>query len=152
LGSYNTLKATIPYLKESKGSVLFVSATLHYRGTVLQAHVSAAKAAVDALSQAVAVEYGPFGVRSNVIAPGAIAGTEGAERLLPKGLSEKLMKPIPLGRMGTADEIADCTGILDWKPLLNVVFIFSDAARYITGTIFVVDGGQWHRFGLFRKH
>lgn len=110
LGSYNTLKATIPHLKKSKGSILFISATIHYRGTVLQAHVSAAKAAVDALSQVVAVEYGPFGVRSNVISPGGISGTEGLERLMPKDLKDKSLSAIPLGRLGTVEEIADCTG------------------------------------------
>jgi 2,4-dienoyl-CoA reductase [(3E)-enoyl-CoA-producing], peroxisomal len=112
LGSFNTLKATIPHLKKSKGSILFVSATLHYRGTVLQAHVSAAKAGVDALSQVVAVEYGPYGVRSNVIAPGGISGTEGAERLMPKENSNSFAASNPLGRLGTVDEIADCTGTL----------------------------------------
>jgi len=110
LGSYNTLKATIPYLKKTKGSILFVSATLHYRGTVLQAHVSAAKAAVDALSQVVAVEYGPFGIRSNVLAPGGIEGTEGVERLMPADMKEESAKALPFGRYGTVEEIADCTG------------------------------------------
>lgn len=50
-------------------------------GTALQAHVSAAKAGVDALSNVIAVEEGPRGIRSNIIAPGAIRGTEGMERL-----------------------------------------------------------------------
>lgn len=70
LGTYNTIKATLASIRESKGSYLHISATLHYRGTPWQAHVSAAKAGVDALSQALAVEEGPRGVRSNVIAPG----------------------------------------------------------------------------------
>jgi peroxisomal 2,4-dienoyl-CoA reductase len=70
LGTYNTIKATLPLIRESRGSYLHISATLHYRGTPWQAHVSAAKAGVDALSQALAVEEGPRGVRSNVIAPG----------------------------------------------------------------------------------
>lgn len=55
------------------GRILFVSATLHYAGTPLQTHVSAAKAAVDALSASVAIEQGPKGVRSNVVAPGAFS-------------------------------------------------------------------------------
>lgn len=70
LGTYNTLKATLPAIRESKGSYLHISATLHYRGTPWQAHVSAAKAGVDALNAVIAVEEGPRGVRSNVIAPG----------------------------------------------------------------------------------
>jgi 2,4-dienoyl-CoA reductase [(3E)-enoyl-CoA-producing], peroxisomal len=135
LGSYNTLKATVPYLKLTQGSILFVSATLHYRGTILQAHVSAAKAGVDALSQVVAVEYGPWGIRSNVIAPGAIGGTEGADRLVPKEMRERTGQKIPLQRLGTVWDIADCT-----------VFVFSEAASYITGTVFVVDGGQKHQY------
>jgi 2,4-dienoyl-CoA reductase [(3E)-enoyl-CoA-producing], peroxisomal len=128
---------------------------LHYRGTILQAHVSAAKAAVDALSQVVTVEYGPFGVRSNVIAPGGIQGTEGIERLMPREFREQSEKIIPLGRLGTVEEIADCTGMspgsrigggiqLEFRGLM-VVFIFSEAAKYISGMIFIVDGGAWHQ-------
>ena len=70
LGTYNTIKATLPLLRASKGAYVHISATLHYRGTPWQAHVSAAKAGVDALSAALAAEEGPRGVRSNVIAPG----------------------------------------------------------------------------------
>ena len=100
LGSYNTLKATVPYLLSSAqthsprtaghsaapsssptGRILFVSATLHYTGVPLQAHVTTAKAGIDALAANVAIEYGPRGLTSNVIAPGPIAGTEGMERL-----------------------------------------------------------------------
>jgi len=148
MGAYNTLKATIQHLKKTKGSILFVSATIHYRGTVMQAHVSAAKAAIDALSQVVTVEFGPFGVRSNVISPGGIEGTEGVDRLMPKEFREKSGSGVPLGRLGTVEEIADCTGIsLARRGKVNrVVFIFSDAGKYITGMVFVVDGGQWHRY------
>lgn len=70
IGTYNTLKATLPSVRETKGAYLHISATLHYSGTPYQAHVSAAKAAIDALSNVIAVEEGPRGVRSNVVAPG----------------------------------------------------------------------------------
>lgn len=77
LGTYNAIKSTLPYVRQAKGAYIHLSATLHYRATPYQAHVSAAKAGVDALSKVLAVEEGPSGVRSNVIAPGPIGGTEG---------------------------------------------------------------------------
>lgn len=58
------------------GRIIFVSATLHYRGSPFQTHVAVAKAGVDALSNNVAIEFGPLGVTSNIIAPGPIAQTE----------------------------------------------------------------------------
>ncbi|KAG7194226.1 Peroxisomal 2,4-dienoyl-CoA reductase [Scheffersomyces spartinae] len=131
LGSFNTVKACFNELKKSKGAILFVSATLHYYGVPFQSHVGAAKAGVDALSNALAVEFGPSGIRTNCIAPGAIANTEGMERLSPPG-ETSLDKRVPLQRLGTTQDIADAT-----------VFLFSPAASYITGTVQVVDGALW---------
>ncbi|KAI0735987.1 NAD(P)-binding protein [Earliella scabrosa] len=134
IGTYNTIKATLPHLRASKGSYIHVSATLHYRATPYQVHVSAAKAAVDATSAVLAIEEGPHGVRSNVIAPGPIAGTEGMDRLSSKGPDgAKYASSIPAGREGDIKEIANAT-----------VFLFSPAARYITGQTLAVDGGCEH--------
>ncbi len=160
LGSFNTVKAGIEELKKTKGKIIFVSATLHYVGTPFQAHVAAAKAAIDALSRSLAVEYGPRGITSNVssltlsfivrygvltklmkrqcIAPGPIAGTEGMERLTIDGDFNKVSKAIPIQRLGYPHEIADAT-----------VFILSKAGDFITGETLVVDGGNWHRQGNF---
>lgn len=135
LGSFNTAKATLPELRKNKGAILFVSATLHYYGVPMQAHVGAAKAGVDALSNALAVELGPLGIRSNCIAPGGIDGTEGMTRLMPD--AENLVKKVPLGRWGTTRDIAEST-----------VYLFSPAASYVTGTVQVVDGGYWHIGGM----
>ena len=97
-------------------------------GVAYQPHVSAAKAAVDALSAVLAVEEGPNGIRSNVIAPGAIGQTEGRDRLSKhQGLD---VNAIPLGRDGVVGDVANAT-----------VFLFSDAASYITGQVLPVDGG-----------
>jgi peroxisomal 2,4-dienoyl-CoA reductase len=80
----------------------------------------------------IAVEEGPWGVRSNVIAPGPITGTEGMSRLRvharpsPESLT-------PLGREGVVQDIANAT-----------IFFFSDAANLITGEALVVDGGNHH--------
>lgn len=136
IGSYNTAKATAKALHQSKGTLIFVSATLQYKGLPLQIHASAAKAGVDSLIKSLAVELGPAGIRVCGIAPGPIGGTEGMERLLPKEMVEKSKDLIPLGHWGTTVNIADCT-----------VFLASPSANFITGTIFVVDGGQWHISG-----
>jgi hypothetical protein len=142
LGSYNTVKATLPYLVKSAakhrtdgktqpangtgGRIIFVSATLHYAGTPLQSHVSVAKAGVDAMAMSVAIEQGPRGVTSNVIAPGPIADTEGIERLSKKSSREKSYKAVPIGRYGTVKEIADAT-----------VYLFSDAGNFVNGETLV---------------
>lgn len=92
LGSYNTVKATIPHLVKSAekhpnepanpgrkgtgGRIIFLSSTTHYIGSPFQTHVAAAKAGVDAMSNNVALEFGPYGVTSNVITPGPIENTE----------------------------------------------------------------------------
>ncbi|KAK0227375.1 2,4-dienoyl-CoA reductase [Armillaria nabsnona] len=130
IGTYNTIKATLAHVRASKGSFIMTSATLHYKGTPYQAHVSAAKAGVDALSNVLAVEEGPHGVRSNVISPGPIANTEGMTRLAPTSGKEF---PYPLGRPGDVKDVSNAT-----------VFLFSEAAAYVTGQIVVVDGGSEH--------
>jgi len=135
MGTYNTIKATLPHVRSSRGSYIHVSATLHYRGTMYQVHVSAAKAGVDALSAVLAVEEGPRGVRSNVIAPGPIGGTEGMSRLTLQAPDADTLarRTVPLGRMGDVRDIAN-----------TAVFLFSDAASFISGSIFVVDGASEH--------
>lgn len=153
LGSFNTAKACLPYLVESAkkhknsgkssptgtgGRMIFVSATFHYTGMPLQSHVAAAKAAVDQISHAVSIEYGPYGVTSNVITPGPIAGTEGMDRLARSDEESKRkgFKSVPLGRYGEVKEISDAT-----------VYLFSDAGSYVNGHTLVVDGGSWRTSG-----
>jgi 2,4-dienoyl-CoA reductase [(3E)-enoyl-CoA-producing], peroxisomal len=131
-GSFNVCRAAFDQLKEHRGQILNISATLHYLGTPMQLHVSAAKAGVDALTKNLAVEWGPHGIRVNAIAPGPIADTEGMKRLVPEPIKEKLKKRIPLGRFGLIRDIEQAA-----------VFLCSDAANFINGAILVVDGGQW---------
>ncbi|KAI9755971.1 MAG: hypothetical protein M1815_004332 [Lichina confinis] len=163
LGSFNAVKATLPHILKSAqrnkdagqgdevqllialqtagtgGRVIFVSATMHYTGCALQSHVSVAKAGIDALSNTMAIELGPRGVTSNVIAPGPIAGTEGLERLAKKGGAAETaaaQAKIPVGRWGQVKDIADAT-----------VWLFSDAAGFVNGSTVVVDGGAWRADG-----
>jgi len=131
-GTFNVCRAAVGELKKHGGSILNISATLHYLGTPMQLHVAAAKAGVDALTQNLAVEWGPYGIRTNAIAPGPIEDTEGMKRLLPSDLKEKLKKRIPVGRFGRIKDIES-----------TAVFLCSDAASFINGAIIVVDGGQW---------
>lgn len=91
---------------------------------------------MDALSAAVCIEQGPFGITSNVLASGPIAGTEGIERLVSKSERAGHTKVIPSGRMGSVREIADAT-----------IFLFSDAGSYVNRVELVVDGGAWRTAG-----
>lgn len=132
-GTFNMCRASFDLLKANTSSVILnISATLHYQGTPMQAHVMAAKAGIDALSRNLACEWGPYGIRVVTIAPGAIEGTEGMRRLAPLGAAEKIASEVPLRRMGTTSDIA-----------YAALFMTSDAASYISGEILVVDGGQW---------
>lgn len=131
-GTFNVCRTAFAQLKEHRGQILNISATLHYLGTPLQLHVSAAKAGVDALTRNLAVEWGRYGIRVNAIAPGPIEDTEGMKRLIPEPVKERLKKGIPIGRFGRIADIEKAA-----------LFICSDAASYINGTVLVVDGGQW---------
>jgi len=131
-GTFNVCRAAFAQLKEHRGQILNISATLHYVGTPMQLHVSAAKAGVDALTRNLAVEWGRYGIRVNGIAPGPIEDTEGMKRLVPEPVKEKLLKNIPLGRFGRISDIEKAA-----------LFLCSDAAGFINGAVLVVDGGQW---------
>ncbi|HEY0985512.1 MAG TPA: SDR family oxidoreductase [Kofleriaceae bacterium] len=130
-GTFNTSRAAFEALQKSgDGLILNISATLHYHGTPLQIHASAAKAGVDAITRNLAVEWGRFGIRVAGIAPGPIGDTEGMRRLAPGDITDKVVTAIPAGRLGAVDEIAAAA-----------VFLRSPAAAYISGHTLVVDGG-----------
>jgi peroxisomal 2,4-dienoyl-CoA reductase len=131
-GTFNVCRAAFAELKKNRGQILNISATLHYLGTPMQIHVSAAKAGVDALTKNLAVEWGRYGIRVNAIAPGPIGDTEGMKRLVPEPIKQKLKQRIPLGRFGLIEDIENAA-----------VFLCSDAASYINGAVIVVDGGHW---------
>jgi len=131
-GTFNVCRAAFEQLKQQRGQILNISATLHYLGTPMQLHVSAAKAGVDALTRNLAVEWGRYGIRVNAIAPGPIEDTEGMKRLVPEPIKEKLRQRVPLGRLGLIEDIETAA-----------VFLCSDAASYINGAVLVVDGGHW---------
>jgi peroxisomal 2,4-dienoyl-CoA reductase len=133
LGTFNMSKAGFEALKTSSDPVILnISATLHYQGTLMQSHVMAAKAGVDALARNLACEWGEYGIRVVTIAPGPIGDTEGMRRLAPLGADKKITSEIPLRRLGAIADISNAA-----------LFLVSSAASYITGEILVVDGGHW---------
>lgn len=133
LGTWNVCRAALDRgLREHGGSILNISATLHYAATPLQAHASAAKAAIDSLTKSLALEWGPMGIRVNAIAPGPIDDTEGMARLAPPDMKKKLEAAVPMKRFGKVEDIANMA-----------VFLATDAASYVNGAIVVVDGGAW---------
>ncbi|HEY1546852.1 MAG TPA: SDR family oxidoreductase [Kofleriaceae bacterium] len=132
IGSFLASRAAFEALqKAGDGLILNISATLHYHGTPLQIHASAAKAGVDAMTKNLAVEWGRFGIRTCGIAPGPTGDTEGMRRLATPDVADKAKQFIPAGRFGLIDEIAAAA-----------VFLRSPAATYITGHTLVVDGGH----------
>ena len=81
LGTYNVTRCAFDaWLAEHGGSIVNISAPFQQKGVVFQSHVAAAKAGVDSLTRTCAVEWGPYGIRVNAIAPGSIGGTEGVRR------------------------------------------------------------------------
>ena len=133
-GTFNVSKAALPHLKTRGGSVLNISATLPYLGTMGQSHAAAAKAGIDSLTRVLACEWGPHKIRVNGIAPGPVEGTEGVRRLMSDQSRAGLHEECPLGRMATIDEIANAA-----------LYLSSDAASFVTGVTLVVDGGLWLR-------
>jgi NAD(P)-dependent dehydrogenase (short-subunit alcohol dehydrogenase family) len=132
LGTFNTCRAAYAHLRKPGASVISISASHASMPIANQAHVCAAKAGVDLLTRTLAVEWGPVGVRANCITPGPTDDTEGMRRLAPtQEIRRKIEDAVPLRRFGTKDELADLA-----------LFLCSDAASYITGAVYVCDGGQ----------
>ncbi len=131
LGTYNVSKAAFEsFLKEHGGNVVNITAPFEGMGVPFQAHAASAKAGVDSLTRTCAAEWGPLGIRVNAIAPGAIAATEGLDRLSDIGGGGDPHSSSPLRRNGTHQDIANA-----------ILFLTSDAASYVTGQILNVDGG-----------
>ena len=120
-------KVVTSYLKESKGVILNTSSMVSIYGQPSGVMYPATKFAVNGMTKSLARELAPFGIRVNAVAPG-ITETDMVKNL-PKEIIEPLIKTIPLGRIGTPEDIANA-----------FLFLASDMASYITGVILQVDG------------
>jgi NAD(P)-dependent dehydrogenase (short-subunit alcohol dehydrogenase family) len=123
--------AVLPAMIERQsGSILSISSISGLRGAPRRALYAATKAALDGMTRALAMEYGPRGIRANAVAPGVVETEMWRENLARPGVTAAVLDVIPTRRVSTPEEVAD-----------TVVFLASDASRAITGEVISADGG-----------
>lgn len=128
-GAFLCVKAIAPLLLKQKGGVIVnVGSVIGKVGAAGQINYSASKAGLVGLTKSTAKELGSRNIRVNAVAPGFIE-TDMTEALKPEA-REAALKQIPLGRLGTAEDVAQV-----------VAFLCSDAAAYIQGEVIAIDGG-----------
>jgi 3-oxoacyl-[acyl-carrier protein] reductase len=128
-GVFNTTRACIiTFLKQKSGNIVNISSVSGIRPMAGQVNYAAAKAGVIGFTKSLAQEVAPYNVRVNAVAPGFIE-TDMTSQLGEK-FRDKAVARIPLGRFGTAEEVAQ-----------SVLFLLSDASHYITGQVLQIDGG-----------
>jgi 3-oxoacyl-[acyl-carrier protein] reductase len=129
-GVFYVIKAALPgMISRKSGTIINVSSIWGITGASCEAHYSAAKAGVIGLTKALAKELAPSGITVNCVAPGAIDTDMNAS--LSAADREDLKGQIPLGRLGSAEEIAR-----------TMLFLASSAAAYMTGQVISPNGGM----------
>jgi len=126
--AFRMARAVLPIMKaQGAGAIVNTSSTAAYHAEPCISAYAVAKAGISQLTKMIAVEFGASGIRSNAVCPGVIETPliEGAP------LDEGFMKGIPMGRLGQPEEIGNV-----------VLFLASDLASYVNGSIVIVDGGR----------
>lgn len=130
-GVFHCCRAAAPILRKNQwGAIVNISSINGLRGKFGQSNYAAAKAGVIGLTKSLATELARFNVTVNAVAPGMI-DTPLLKRL-PEAARREALDEILLGRLGTAEDVAE-----------TVAFLCSDRARFITGEVIRVDGGQY---------
>ncbi|KAB1222074.1 Peroxisomal 2,4-dienoyl-CoA reductase [Morella rubra] len=141
VGTFTMCHEALKYLKKggpgkdlsNGGTIINISATLHYTATWYQIHASAAKAAVDSITRSLALEWGTdYDIRVNGIAPGPIGDTAGLNKLAPEEMRSKDGEGMALFKLGEK-----------WDVAMAALYLASDAGKYVNGTTLVVDGGEY---------
>ena len=129
-GGMRVSSAARPLLARSKGAIVFIGSVMSFFGGPRQPAYSASKGAVRNLTMSLACAYAPEGIRVNAVAPGWVVTqlSRGAREDATR--NAQIMSRVPMGRWAEPVEIAD-----------PILFLCSDAARYMTGTVMPVDGG-----------
>lgn len=125
---HTTRRALRGMIRARHGRIVNVASITGLIGNLGQSNYAAAKAGLVGLTKSVAAEVASRNVTANVVAPGFVTSDMTAS--LPESVQEHYVGRIPMGRMGSAEEVAAC-----------VAFLASDAASYVTGAVLTVDGG-----------
>ena len=129
-GAFLVTKAALrPMMKQRGGRIVNVSSISGVIGNAGQANYSAAKAGLIAFTKTVAREMAVRNITANAVAPGFVPTD--LTSIVPKDIQDAMLKQIPLGRFGTAEDVANA-----------IAFLASDEAAYITGQVLIVDGGM----------
>lgn len=128
---FNCCKGVIRYLgKQRGGKIISIASVVGQTGNSGQANYAASKAGIIGFTKTLAREFASWGIMVNAVAPGFIETD--MTRTLPEKVREGFIGNIPLGRMGTPEEIAEA-----------VLFLATDASNYITGQVINVNGGLY---------
>ncbi len=125
-------------LERASGCIVNLSSVSGLIGTPRRAAYAASKGALDAATRSLAMELGPSGIRVNSVAPGVVDTAMWAKNRTVSGVIESIESLTPLRRWATPEDIADV-----------IVFLASDAARFITGETICVDGGMAHALNVY---
>ncbi|MHB8505871.1 MAG: SDR family NAD(P)-dependent oxidoreductase, partial [Acidimicrobiales bacterium] len=129
----------VPTMKERRrGSIVNLSSVSGVVGTPRRAAYAATKGAIDAATRSLAIELGPWGIRVNAVAPGVVDTQLWERNKAIPGVIESVEAQTALRRWSRPEDVADV-----------VVFLASDAARFVTGETIAADGGMARTLDLF---
>jgi 3-oxoacyl-[acyl-carrier protein] reductase len=131
-GVFHTVDAVVPHMKrQGRGWIVNIGSTAGVRGEALHSHYAASKGAIHAATKSWAVEFAPWNIRVNCVAPGWVDTDMCTGVFSDAGFKESVRQSIPLRRIPPPEDIAG-----------PVLFLASDLARHVTGAIINVNGGS----------